>query len=56
MKFEFNFIKDRKYVLVKESGLGNGDFKVFLEQYVLLSGGENMYFLFLLFLLIEINL
>lgn len=44
MKFESNFTKDRKYALAKESGLGNGDFKVFSEQYALLSGGENMLF------------
>lgn len=50
MKFESNFTKDRKYALAKESGLGNGDFKVFSEQYALLSGGENMHFLLLLIL------
>lgn len=56
MKFESNFTKGRKYALAKESGLGNGDFRVFSEQYALLSGGENMHFLLLLILPTGINL
>lgn len=55
MRFESNFTKDRKYALAKESGLGNGDFRVFSEQYALLSGGENMHFSLFLLLPTGIN-
>lgn len=49
MKFESNFTKDRKYALAKESGLGNGDFSVFSEQYALYTEWCEKYAFFTLF-------
>lgn len=51
MRFESNFTKDRKYALAKESGLGNGDFRVFSEQYALLIKWWEKYAIFNFFLL-----